>query len=82
MHSTPSGASPARPSQPSMEPFDLEVCVHYGYPGCLGWPEYHDQLCEYGTATYHACSECGADDVYGAPEHAPTCSLYEPADVR
>jgi hypothetical protein len=61
-----------------IEPFEIEVCALSGDPGCLGWPNgFHEGSCEYATATFHRCSECGGDDVYssdGLVYHEENCA--------
>lgn len=59
-----------------IERFTLRVCGITGDPGCLGWPDHHEGPCEYGKATFHRCSECDRDDVYGDLDHDESCSLY------
>lgn len=86
-----SASRTARTRRPAtIESFRLDVCGMTGDPGCLDCCEGHCDGLQFGVVvTYHRCTECHADDVYGEIVHEDSCSLSpqaaeraEPADAE
>ena len=55
----------------------VEFCIFSGDPGCLGWPDWHEQDCVYEEVECLFC-KCGGHNVYGEMYHEPDCPLFMP----
>lgn len=63
----------------------IQVCGISGDPGCLGWPDYHDEDCVYIKVPYIYCKVCTKSDVYGQTgivDHHQWCDCARRGNVR
>ena len=57
----------------------VKFCSISGNPGCLGYPEWHDEDCDYVDIECLFC-ECGGHNVYGEMAHEESCYYFANPD--
>jgi hypothetical protein len=57
----------------------VKFCSISGDPGCLGYPEWHDEECDYVDVECLFC-KCGSHNVYGEMAHNEGCYYFANPD--